>query len=279
MGPTLPGTDCARLSRQVFPCARMVCRISFHPITSARCSSVSGERLRPSGVPRRRSAIRVSASLPSRASCSTSQQPITVPVRPIPPQQWTYDGVPAETFTSSWREALEISGPRHPQVRYWHPLFRDRYLSVARELPEHVVIRRQFAFLGQVEEGADAGVEQGLEFVSRPRCARSAGVPFQRAITHRQPNTSPESVCAFSVKTATPTAYADADRRMVPHTDGRLLRIATVSRARREARTQRPPLTVAQPELVPEAMALEESGGQPTERAPSRRTLCDRASA
>ena len=79
--------------------------ISFHPSTSAHCSSVSGERLRPSGVPRRRSAIRVSASLPSIASCSTSQQPITVPVRPIPPQQCTYDGVPADTFALSWERS------------------------------------------------------------------------------------------------------------------------------------------------------------------------------
>ena len=39
--------------------------ISLHPSTSAHCSSVSGERVRPSGVPRRRSAIRVSASSPS----------------------------------------------------------------------------------------------------------------------------------------------------------------------------------------------------------------------
>ena len=66
---------------------------------------------------------------------------------------------------------LKISGPRHPHVRYWHPLVRDRYLSVTGKLSEHVVIRQQFAFLGQVEEGADARVEQGVEFAPRPWCA------------------------------------------------------------------------------------------------------------
>ncbi len=71
---------------------------------------------------------------------------------------------------------LKIIGPRHPHVRYWHPLVRDRYSSVTGELSQHVVIRQQFAVLRQVEEGADARVEQGPEFAPRPRRAVSARV-------------------------------------------------------------------------------------------------------
>ena len=48
---------------------------------------------------------------------------------------------------------------------------------------------------------------------------------------------------------------------MATHIDGRPLWIAKTYCAHRETRTQRPPLTVAQPELVPEAMAREECGG------------------
>ncbi len=180
-----PGAGRPDAQKLAFACAirlnidrhRQLRCISFHPSTRARCSSVSGERLRPSGVPRRRSAIRVSASPPSRASCSTSQQPITVPVRPIPPQQCTVRrGAGRNIHLELGKKRLKISGPRHPQVGYWHPLVRDRYSSVTGELSEHVVIRQQFAFLGQVEEGADARVEQGVEFATRPRCAHSAGV-------------------------------------------------------------------------------------------------------
>jgi hypothetical protein len=53
-----------------------------------RCSSVSGDRLWPSGVCLRNSAIRSMAAGPD-IPCSTSQQPIIVPVRPTPPQQCT----------------------------------------------------------------------------------------------------------------------------------------------------------------------------------------------
>lgn len=62
---------------------------SLQPVTSRRCSSDSGEKRQPSGSSRRRNAIRSSASSPGGTPCRTSQQPTTVPVRPIPPQQWT----------------------------------------------------------------------------------------------------------------------------------------------------------------------------------------------
>ena len=67
-----------------------------------------------------------------------------------------------------------------------------------------------------------------------------------------------------------PTACADAGRPddVSPATPG-----SRDPRARRQARMQRPPLTVAQPELVPEAMAREECGGQAAERAPSQAHL------
>jgi hypothetical protein len=64
---------------------------------------------------------------------------------------------------------LKISRPRHPQVRYWHPVVRNRHSSVTGKLSEDVVIRQQFAFLGQIEKGADARVEQGVEFAPRLR--------------------------------------------------------------------------------------------------------------
>jgi len=55
-------------------------------IEQRRCSSVSGERFHPSGLPNRSTLMRLSASS-AESPCSTSQQPATVPVRPIPPQQ------------------------------------------------------------------------------------------------------------------------------------------------------------------------------------------------
>ncbi len=63
------------------------------------------------------------------------------------------------------------------------------------------------------------------------------------------------------------------DGRTASRPDERPLLLATVTCARRQARLQRPPLTVAQPELVPEAMAREERGGQATERTPSQAHL------
>ena len=92
---------------------------------------------------------------------------------------------------------LKIRGPQHPHIRYWHPFIRDRYSSGSGKLSEHGVIRQQFAFLGQVEEGADARVEQGLEFAPRPWCAHVPRVLSSEQQPIDDPIPSPESVCAF----------------------------------------------------------------------------------
>ena len=63
-------------------------RPGFHSVTIARWAAVWGDAAHASGVPRRRRAIVRTAS-PSSRPCRTSQHPTTVPVRPIPPQQWT----------------------------------------------------------------------------------------------------------------------------------------------------------------------------------------------
>src|SRR4029078_7740859 len=64
-------------------------RPRFHPVTIARCAAVWGDAAHASGTPRRRRVIVRTGSPPS-TPWRTSQHPTTVPVRPIPPQQWTY---------------------------------------------------------------------------------------------------------------------------------------------------------------------------------------------
>ena len=60
----------------------------LQPRTSSVCPDVSGEGRSPA-IPTRSSAIRAIGS-PSSSPWRISQQPITVPVRPTPPQQCTY---------------------------------------------------------------------------------------------------------------------------------------------------------------------------------------------
>ncbi len=58
------------------------------PSTTSRCAVVCGDGMNESRT-RRRSSDRRAIGSPPSTPCRTSQQPTTVPVRPIPPQQWT----------------------------------------------------------------------------------------------------------------------------------------------------------------------------------------------
>ena len=57
-------------------------------LTNFCCPSISGDRIDRFWIPSRSSAISTSACSPLKPR-STSQQHTTVPVRPMPPQQWT----------------------------------------------------------------------------------------------------------------------------------------------------------------------------------------------
>ena len=74
-------------------------RPRFHARTIARCADVCGDGAGAAEAARLSSAIRRIGS-PSSSPCRISQHPTTVPVRPTPPQQWTYTVAPPSISSS-----------------------------------------------------------------------------------------------------------------------------------------------------------------------------------
>src|SRR6185503_19463649 len=69
-----------------------------------------------------------------------------------------------DIYRDPHQERVKIANGRHRQITDWHAVVRDRHSPVIRKFAEHSCIRRELTLFGQVEEGADSGVQQLLEF-------------------------------------------------------------------------------------------------------------------
>ena len=168
-------------------------RPRFHAFTIARCADVCGEGTYASETSRRSSAILPMGS-PASSPWRTSQQPTTVPVRPIPPQQWTY-----ATAAVLDRRIDVVEDPRHVRDGRRSQV-DDRVRDASRVLAEQPVVRLQR--VGRVREvdeqrhpvrGERAKPSRGLVRVGRPRVLAgeeavddAVAVPDGKKHGHRQ---------------------------------------------------------------------------------------------
>ena len=120
----------------------------LQPRTSATWPGVSGDGRAP-GMSRRSSAIRAIAS-PSSSPWRTSQQPTTVPVRPTPPQQWTYTVPPSAAHGVDVVENLHhVAGRRCAHVG-------DRVGDPPGAAEKVLVALEGIRWVGEVDEQRDA---------------------------------------------------------------------------------------------------------------------------